>query len=105
MLVFVGEKTSLIYLFILFLKSRVKLQHIESVHDQLFEVGSRNSIAFERKYGLTGPVPESLTNYLDVRQKPLVFSTNKFFFRLNIMVILVLVHQLKRFVLYSSTFV
>jgi hypothetical protein len=105
MLVFVGEKTSLIYLFILFLKSRVKLQHIESVHDQLFEVGSRNSIAFERKYGLTGPVPESLTNYLDVRQEPLVFSTNKFFFRLNIMVILVLVHQLKRFVLYSSTFV
>jgi cathepsin D len=46
---------------------RVKLQHFDSVHDQLFEVGSQKSIAFQRKYGLTGPVPESLTNYLDAQ--------------------------------------
>ena len=39
---------------------------MESAHDQLFKVGSHKSIAFERKYRLNGPIPESLTNYLDV---------------------------------------
>lgn len=41
---------------------------MQSSHDQLFEVGSHESIAFARKYRLTGPIPESLTNYLDVRK-------------------------------------
>jgi hypothetical protein len=42
---------------------------MESVHDQLFKVGSHNAIAFERKYSLNGPIPEGLSNYLDVRNK------------------------------------
>jgi hypothetical protein len=42
---------------------------MESVHDQLFKVGSHNAIAFARKYPLTGPIPESLSNYLDVSGK------------------------------------
>ncbi|CAF4439467.1 unnamed protein product, partial [Adineta steineri] len=46
---------------------RVKLHHFESAHDQLFKVGSHQSIAFARKYQLDGPVPESLTNYLDAQ--------------------------------------
>lgn len=46
---------------------RVKLHHMESAHDQLFKVGSHNSINFARKYGINGPVPESLTNYLDAQ--------------------------------------
>lgn len=46
---------------------RVKLHHMESAHDQLFKVGSHDAIAFTRKYGINGPIPESLTNYLDVR--------------------------------------
>ncbi|CAF3319705.1 unnamed protein product [Rotaria socialis] len=46
---------------------RVKLNHFQSAHDQLFEVGSYKSIEFERKYKLNGPVPESLTNYLDAQ--------------------------------------
>lgn len=50
--------------------SRVKLHHMESAHDQLFKVGSQQSIAFARKYPLNGPIPESLTNYLDVRKCP-----------------------------------
>jgi hypothetical protein len=36
------------------------------VHDQLFAVGSHKLNAFERKYGMGGPIPEGLTNYLDV---------------------------------------
>jgi hypothetical protein len=43
---------------------------MESAHDQLFKVGSHNAIAFTRKYGINGPIPESLTNYLDVRDDP-----------------------------------
>jgi cathepsin D len=46
---------------------RVQLHHMESVHDQLFKVGSHNAIAFARKYPLTGPIPESLSNYLDAQ--------------------------------------
>jgi cathepsin D len=46
---------------------RVQLRHMESVHDQLFKVGSHNAIAFARKYPLTGPIPESLSNYLDAQ--------------------------------------
>lgn len=46
---------------------RVKLQHIESVHNQLFAVGSHKLNAFERKYGLGGPIPEGLTNYMDAQ--------------------------------------
>ncbi len=42
---------------------------MESVHDQLFKAGKHESIAFARKYHLTGPIPESLTNYLDVKNK------------------------------------
>jgi cathepsin D len=47
--------------------NRVKLSHFESVHDQLFKIGSHKTIAFQRKYHLTGPIPESLTNYLDAQ--------------------------------------
>ncbi|CAF1642166.1 unnamed protein product [Adineta ricciae] len=46
---------------------RVKLNHIESVHDQLYKAGSHESIAFTRKYAVDGPIPESLTNYLDAQ--------------------------------------
>ncbi|CAF0868602.1 unnamed protein product [Rotaria sordida] len=46
---------------------RVKLHHFQSAHDQLFEVASSKAIAFARKYSLTGPIPESLTNYLDAQ--------------------------------------
>jgi cathepsin D len=46
---------------------RVKLHHMTSVHDKLFKAGSHQSIAFERKYRLNGPIPESLTNYLDAQ--------------------------------------
>jgi hypothetical protein len=49
---------------------RVKLHHFESAHDQLLAAGSDKLVAFERKYGLGGPIPEGLTNYLDVRQIP-----------------------------------
>ncbi|CAF2039288.1 unnamed protein product [Rotaria magnacalcarata] len=48
---------------------RIKLHHFQSVHDQLLEVDSHKLVAFERKYGLAGPIPEGLTNYLDVRQE------------------------------------
>lgn len=41
---------------------------MESVHDQLVEAGSYGFISFLRKYNINGPVPESLTNYLDVRK-------------------------------------
>ena len=47
---------------------RIKLHKFESVHDQLLSVDSNQLIAFERKYGLGGPIPEGLTNYLDVRK-------------------------------------
>ena len=40
---------------------------MESVHDQLFKRGQQNAIAFTRKYQVNGPIPESLSNYLDVR--------------------------------------
>ena len=46
---------------------RVKLQKFQSVHDQLLEVGSYDYISFLRKYHVNGPVPESLTNYLDAQ--------------------------------------
>lgn len=46
---------------------RVKLQKFQSVHDQLLEAGSDRLVAFERKYGLGGPIPEGLTNYLDAQ--------------------------------------
>ncbi|CAF2376649.1 unnamed protein product [Rotaria sp. Silwood2] len=46
---------------------RVKLHHFQSAHDQLFEAGSHKLNAFERKYGLGGPIPEGLTNYLDAQ--------------------------------------
>ena len=46
---------------------RVPLHHMESVHDQLFQHGQQNAIAFARKYPVNGPIPESLSNYLDVR--------------------------------------
>lgn len=46
----------------------MKLNHFQSAHDQLFDVASYGSIAFARKYSINGPVPESLTNYLDVRK-------------------------------------
>lgn len=39
---------------------------MKSVHDQLFKVGSHDAIAFTRKYNVNGPIPESLSNYLDV---------------------------------------
>jgi hypothetical protein len=41
---------------------------MESVHDKLFKVGSHEAIAFTRKYPVNGPIPESLSNYLDVRK-------------------------------------
>jgi hypothetical protein len=41
---------------------------MESVHDKLFKVGSHKAIAFTRKYPVNGPIPESLSNYLDVRK-------------------------------------
>ena len=47
---------------------RVKLHHFESVHNQLPAAESYQLSAFERKYGLGGPIPEGLTNYLDVRK-------------------------------------
>lgn len=40
---------------------------MESVHDQLFQRGKQDAIAFARKYHVNGPIPESLSNYLDVR--------------------------------------
>lgn len=40
---------------------------MESVHDQFYKAGRRNEIAFTRKYPVNGPIPESLSNYLDVR--------------------------------------
>ncbi len=46
---------------------------MESVRDQLSKLGSQNAIAFTRKYPLTGPIPESLKNYLDVRKKKTFF--------------------------------
>jgi cathepsin D len=46
---------------------RVKLQHFNSVHNQLLEVDSNRLSAFERKYGLGGPIPEGLNNYLDAQ--------------------------------------
>ncbi|CAF1550470.1 unnamed protein product [Rotaria magnacalcarata] len=46
---------------------RIKLHHFQSVHDQLLEVDSHKLVAFERKYGLGGPIPEGLTNYLDAQ--------------------------------------
>lgn len=77
-----------------------------SAHDQLFDVGSQKSIAFLRKYQVNSPVPESLTNYLDVRELKLYWSPVSFqrirICRLSTTVILVLVHQLKHFESYSS---
>jgi hypothetical protein len=61
--IFIKENV-LLYLSFL---NRVKLHYFESVHDQLLSVGSDRLSAFERKYGLGGPIPEGLTNYLDVR--------------------------------------
>ncbi|CAF0903748.1 unnamed protein product [Didymodactylos carnosus] len=46
---------------------RVQLHHFESAHNQLISVGSYRLSAFERKYGLRGPVPEGLNNYLDAQ--------------------------------------
>jgi len=45
---------------------------MESAHDKLFKKGAYEAISFERKYGLTSPVPEDLNNYMDVRR-----SSNK----------------------------
>jgi hypothetical protein len=42
---------------------------MESVHDQLFKVGANDAIAFARKYPVNGAIPESLSNYLDVRNE------------------------------------
>ena len=39
---------------------------MESAHDQLYQAGSHGAIAFARKYSINGPIPEGLTNYLDV---------------------------------------
>lgn len=63
---------ALIYLSLIILTAnahlqRVKLHHFQSAHNQLFDVDSHQLIAFERKYGLCGPVPEGLTNYLDAQ--------------------------------------
>jgi hypothetical protein len=80
---------------------------MESAHDQLFKVGSHKSIAFQRKYRLNGPIPESLTNYLDVSAVltiVLSFVHVTAFSRLNTTVILVLAHRPNRFVLCSSKF-
>lgn len=49
--------------------NRVKLHHFDSVHNQLLAAESYRLTAFERKYGLGGPIPEGLTNYLDVRKR------------------------------------
>ena len=38
---------------------------MKSVRDQLHEAGTPTSW-FRQKYGLKGPVPEPLSNYLDV---------------------------------------
>jgi len=46
---------------------RVPLRRMESARDQLLQVGSHEAIAFERKYPLNGPIPESLSNYLDAQ--------------------------------------
>lgn len=40
---------------------------MESAHDQYFKVGAHDAIAFARKYPVNGPIPESLSNYLDVK--------------------------------------
>ncbi|CAF1226511.1 unnamed protein product, partial [Didymodactylos carnosus] len=45
----------------------IRLHHFESVHNQLLAVGSDRLSAFERKYGIGGPVPEGLNNYLDAQ--------------------------------------
>lgn len=85
----------------------VKLQKMESVHNQLSKVNSIDSIAFLRKYNYNGPVPESLTNYLDVTiERRRISSRLKTkalrVFRLNITVTLVSVHQLSHSVSFSS---
>lgn len=46
---------------------RIPLRHIESAHDKLFKAGAHEAISFERKYGLNGPVPEDLINYMDAQ--------------------------------------
>lgn len=87
--------------------NRVKLQKFQSVHDQLFEAGSDRLVAFERKYGLGGPIPEGLTNYLDVKPDCIsrFFSIIKIeFSRHNTMVILESVHRLKHSVLSLSMY-
>lgn len=66
--------------YIYFNKNRVKLHHFQSAHDQLFEVDSQQLITFERKYGLCGPVPEGLTNYLDVRNKNILYVDKDYLF-------------------------
>jgi hypothetical protein len=99
---FVELSNRIIWLDFVFI-NRVKLNHFESVHDQLFKADSHRLNAFERKYGLGGPIPEGLTNYLDVRKKVIdTFDRYFLFSRLNTMAILVLVHQPNHFVLYSS---
>lgn len=47
---------------------RIKLNKMQSVSEQLNEVGSRPSL-FRYKYlDLLGPAPEPLSNYMDVSQ-------------------------------------
>ena len=70
--VFIGLYICYLYMIIkckCLTKTRVKLHHFQSAHDQLFQVESHRLNAFERKYGLGGPIPEGLTNYLDVRKE------------------------------------
>lgn len=69
MLVFIGEnarRSSSSSRFELDSWARVKLHHMESAHNQLYKAGSHGAIAFARKYGINGPIPEGLNNYLDV---------------------------------------
>ena len=87
--------------------NRVKLQKFQSVHSQLVESGSVRLIAFERKYGLGGPIPEGLTNYLDVIS--LIESFVCILIKIqssrhNITVILESAHRLRHFVLFLSRF-
>jgi hypothetical protein len=44
---------------------RISLTKVKSVRDQLHEVGTSTSW-FRHKYNYGGPVPEPLSNYLDV---------------------------------------
>ena len=44
---------------------RVQLKHMKSIRDQLKEVDS-NAAIFRYKYNYDGPIPEPLSNYLDV---------------------------------------